>query len=142
MEHKEHFGQSNPPDQKIIRLDKWLKIARIFKTRTQAGEACEAGHVKVNGAPAKSAKLIKPGDTLTVRAGGRYRELEVLDVVFKSIAAKDARTLFHEERNRALSEDSLELLSLFNKSAKGRAFRHPGRPTKRDRRTMEKVRGH
>lgn len=141
MERKDHGGQPNPLESRAIRLDKWLKIARIFKTRTQAGDACEAGHVKVNGVAAKAAKLLKPGDTLTVRTGARYREMEVLDVVFKSIAAKDARLLFREERSQALSEDSLELLGLFNKSAKGKSFRLPGRPTKKDRRTLEKVRG-
>lgn len=140
----EREDQGKPPilsESKTIRLDKWLKIARIFKTRTQASDACEAGHVKVNGVAAKAAKMIKSGDALTVKTGGRYRELEVLDVVFKTIAAKDARLLFREQRSQTLSEDSLELLSLFNKSTKGKSFRLPGRPTKKDRRSLEKVRG-
>jgi heat shock protein Hsp15 len=50
-----------------LRLDKWLKIARIFKARSQATKACDEGDVKVNGERAKAAKLIKPGDKLTVK---------------------------------------------------------------------------
>ena len=101
------------PPEHTIRLDKWLKIARIFKTRSQASHACEAGHVKVNGAVAKAAKLVKKGDRLTVRHPRRFRELEVLDISYKSIAAKEARELYHEIETEPLSEESLDFLKLF-----------------------------
>ena len=121
-----HFPESH------IRLDKWLKIARIFKTRTQAGHACEAGRVKVNGAVAKSAKIIKKGDTLTVKHTNRYRELEVLDISFKSISTKEARELYREEKSQSISEESLDFLKLLKNSKQARTLKYPGRPTKKE----------
>ena len=125
-----------------VRLDKWLKIARIFKTRTQASHACEGGHVKVNGAVAKSAKTIKAGDKLTVKHHNRYRELEVLEIAYKSISAKEARELYREENSQYLSDESMDFLRMLKDSKKTRAFKYPGRPTKKGRRTLVKIRGH
>ena len=81
---------------KTIRLDKWLKIARIFKTRSKAGDACSQGKVKVNDQVAKAAKVIKIGDTVAVRLKSRTRTFDVLDIVNKSIKAADARLLYNE----------------------------------------------
>ena len=128
--------------ERNIRLDKWLKIARIFKTRTQAGHACEAGHVKVNGAVAKAAKTIKKGDALTVRHTRRYRELEILDISFKSISAKEAREFYREEESQSISEESLDFLKLLKGSKQAKALKYPGRPSKKERRTLVKIRGH
>ena len=124
--------------EKQIRLDKWLKIARIFKTRSQAGHACDENHVKVNGEVAKAAKLIKPGDKLTVKGKNRYREIEVADISFKSISAKEARELYREEEQEKLPEESLELIRLMKQSV----IKYPGRPTKKERRNLMKVRGY
>lgn len=125
-----------------IRLDKWLKIARIFKTRTQAGHACEAGQIKVNGAVAKAAKTIRKGDTLTVKRANRYRELEVLDISFKSIAAKEARELYREEKSESVSEESLDFLRPLKASTPAKPLKYTGRPTKKERRSLVKIRGH
>ena len=125
------------PEQSI-RLDKWLKIARIFKTRSQAGHACDENHVKVNGEVAKAAKLIKPGDKLTVKGKNRYREIEVADISFKSISAKEARELYREEKQEKLPEESLELIRLMKQSV----IKYPGRPTKKERRNLMKIRGY
>ena len=124
--------------EKQIRLDKWLKIARIFKTRSQAGHACDENHVKVNGEVAKAAKLIKPGDKLTVKGKNRYREIDVADISFKSISAKEARELYREEKQEKLPEESLELIRLMKQSV----IKYPGRPTKKERRNLMKVRGY
>jgi len=128
--------------ERHIRLDKWLKIARIFKTRTQAGHACEAGHVKVNGAVAKAAKTLKKGDTVTVKQANRYRELEVLDISFKNISAKEARELYREEETETLSQDSLDFFKLLKASKQAKPLKYPGRPTKKERRSLIKIRGH
>ena len=128
-------GQS---PEKSIRLDKWLKIARIFKTRSQASHACDAGHVKVNGEAAKAAKPIKPGDKVTVKVPTRFRELEVSEIAFKSISAQAARELYREEKKRPLSEESLELIKLMKRSI----AKFPGRPTKKERRNLMKIRGY
>ena len=125
------------PEQSL-RLDKWLKIARIFKTRSQASHACDENHVKVNGEVAKAAKLIKPGDMLTVKGKNRYREIEVADISFKSVSAKEARELYREEKQEPLLEESLELIRLMKQSV----IKYPGRPTKKERRNLMKIRGY
>jgi len=125
------------PEQSI-RLDKWLKIARIFKTRSQAGHACDENHVKVNGEVAKAAKPIKLGDKLTVKGKNRYREIEVAEIFFKSISAKEARELYREEKQEKLPEESLELIRLMKQSV----IKYPGRPTKKERRNLMKIRGY
>jgi ribosome-associated heat shock protein Hsp15 len=124
--------------EQSIRLDKWLKIARIFKTRSQAGHACDENQVKVNGEAAKAAKLIKPGDKLTVKGKNRYREIEVAGISFKSISAKQARELYREEQKQNLPEEDLELIRLMKKSV----IKFPGRPTKKKRRNLMKIRGY
>ena len=125
------------PEQSI-RLDKWLKIARIFKTRSQAGHACDENHVKVNGEVAKAAKPIKLGDKLTVKGKNRYREIEVAGISFKNISAKEARELYREEKQEKLPEESLELIRLMKQSV----IKYPGRPTKKERRNLMKIRGY
>jgi len=124
--------------EKQIRLDKWLKIARIFKTRSQATKACDEGEVKVIGEKAKAAKPIRPGDKLTIKVHSHYRELEVLDISFKSISAKEARELYREEQKQKLPEEDLELIRLMKKSV----IKFPGRPTKKERRNLMKIRGY
>ena len=124
--------------EKQIRLDKWLKIARIFKTRSQATKACDEGEVKVTGEKAKAAKPIRPGDKLTIKVHSHYRELEVLDISFKSISAKKARELYREEQKQKLPEEDLELIRLMKKSV----IKFPGRPTKKERRDLMKIRGY
>ena len=124
--------------EESIRLDKWLKIARIFKTRSQATKACDEGEVKVNGEKAKAAKLIRPGDKLTVKVHSHYRELDVVDISFKNIPAKEARELYREQQKQMLSEEDLELIRLMKKSV----IKFPGRPTKKERRNLMKMRGY
>lgn len=120
------------------RLDKWLKIARIMKTRAWAAAACQDRRVKVNGQIAKAAKMIKPGDTVTIRMkGGKYRNLKVLEISHKSISAKDAIMLYHEETNK-LSEEAQELMDIHWQSVKTHRPRYKGRPTKRERREIER----
>ncbi len=124
--------------EQSIRLDKWLKIARIFKTRSQATKACDEGEVKINGEKAKAAKPLKPGDKLTIKVHNHYRELEVLDISFKSISAKKARELYREEQKQKMPEEDLDLIRLIKKSV----IKFPGRPTKKERRNLMKIRGY
>jgi len=124
--------------EQSLRLDKWLKIARIFKTRSQATHACAENQVKVNGEPAKAAKLIKPGDKLSVKGKICFREIEVTGISFKSISAKEARELYCEEKQKPLPEELLELKRLMKRSV----VAYPGRPTKKERRDLTKIRGY
>ncbi|MBQ8174795.1 MAG: RNA-binding S4 domain-containing protein [Clostridia bacterium] len=63
-----------------MRLDKYLKVARIIKRRTVANEACDASHVQVNGKPAKASYDVKPGDVIEVGFGSRTMRVRVLDI--------------------------------------------------------------
>ncbi|MFQ5652046.1 MAG: RNA-binding S4 domain-containing protein [bacterium] len=126
--------------EKTIRLDKWLKLSRICKTRTLATRACEEGKVKVNGVKAKPARLIKVGDTISIRARSKYRTLDVLDIVHKNISNKDARNLYHEH-TPIMSEKSKELAELLQEWDKQGRRKYKGRPTKKERREIDKLKG-
>jgi len=78
-----------------MRLDKYLKIARLIKRRTVANEACDVGKVMVNGKEAKPSKDVKPGDRITLTFGTRQITVEVLDVPEHAPKA-DARLLYKE----------------------------------------------
>ncbi|MDZ7391704.1 MAG: RNA-binding S4 domain-containing protein [candidate division KSB1 bacterium] len=129
-----------PPQQEAtLRLDKWLKVARIFKTRSQAAKSCEEGKVKVNGQPAKPSKVIRAGDTVTVKQRHLYRTFDVLQVTTKSLSAEKAKELYREHRPE-LSPEAQELLQLLGQNKSGRP-RFKGRPTKKERRLLERLRG-
>ncbi|HNW59464.1 MAG TPA: RNA-binding S4 domain-containing protein [bacterium] len=132
--------QDVAPGAVTQRLDKWLKIARLFKTRSLATAACDERRVKVNGSVAKPAKEIRVGDTLTIRThGGTYIELEVLQLCSKSIAAAQARLLFALQ-TREVSPEEQELMRLFATAVKRVKPAFKGRPTKKDRRRLEQHR--
>ena len=130
------------PSEKPVRLDKWLQIARIFKTRTRAHKACEERRITVNGEAAKSAKMIRVGDRITAKTKNRYRELVVLGIAFKSIPAKEAKELYQEEKSEALSEDKIDSMEKMRQPKKAGPLKHPGRLTKKDRRKFIKIRGY
>ena len=127
--------------QKTIRLDKWLKIARIIKTRTQATEACDQGRVKLNNQAAKPAKMVKIGDTVSVKLKLRTRTFDILDIVQKSIKAEEAKNLYREHELSPEEKEAEDIRSLFYQAAKTYRPKFKGRPTKKERREMEKFRG-
>lgn len=127
--------------EKTIRLDKWLKIARIYKTRSLAARACEEGKVKVNSAKAKPSRMIKIGDQITIKVKHKYRTLDVVDIVHKSISNKDAKMLYHEHTPQ-LSEGSKELFQLLQEWDRQGKRKYKGRPTKKERRALQKLRGY
>ncbi len=127
-------------NQKTIRLDKWLKIARIFKTRSQAAEACNQGKVKVNEQAAKAAKLLKIGDSIVVKLKARNRRLDVLEIVDRSIKAADARLLYHEHEPTPEEKEAEDIRKLFYQASKLHHPKYKGRPTKKVRRDMNKFR--
>ena len=118
-----------------VRIDKWLWAARFFKTRSAAQQAIEGGKVKLNGERTKPAKDVKPGDELVIQIIGYEWTIRVLELSDKRGPAAVARTLYDE------SEESRQKRAL--EVAKRRRFNKPastlkGRPTKRDRRVLEK----
>lgn len=137
MSMQEH--SKNAPVDKM-RLDKWLKIARIIKTRSDAAAACDQQRVKVNGAVAKASKLVQVGDQVVVRMkGGQYRTVDILALSQKSLAAAQARELYHEHKIE-LTPEQEEMLKMYQESARIRLPDAKGRPTKKLRRDLEKFR--
>jgi len=130
--------QENNIDQ--IRLDRWLNVTRLFKTRTKAAAFCQARHVKVNGKTAKSSHMIKIGDTISIQFPGRNRTFDVVGFAPRPIPAAKARELYLEHLPK-ISEESSELYQLFIKEdrKRQRELKGKGRPTKRERRTITKI---
>ncbi|MDP2312949.1 MAG: RNA-binding S4 domain-containing protein [Pseudomonadota bacterium] len=114
-----------------VRLDKWLTAARMYKTRTLAQEACDGGHVTVNDRSAAPARAIKSGDTIVAATPGGKKILRVLRLEDKRGPAAQARTLYDDLTPPEPPSD--EPLALRERGA--------GRPTKRDRRVLDRTRG-
>lgn len=114
------------------RVDKWLWAVRVYKTRTDATDACRAGHVKVNGVGAKPATIVKPGDMVEARAADRQRALEVTGILQKRVGAAVATTCYIDH-----SPPPPEAEMGVANFARDRGA---GRPTKRERRQLDRVR--
>lgn len=119
----------------FVRLDKWLHVARVFKTRTQATHAVDLNRVRVNGQTAKPHRNLVPGDRLDVQIGDWNRVLIVKELRDKAVSKEEARTLFDDQSPPRPEADPLQ-----------RLLRRPpvlreagaGRPTKKERRDMER----
>jgi ribosome-associated heat shock protein Hsp15 len=118
-----------------MRIDKWLWAARFFKTRSLAQQAITAGRVKLNDARIKPSHELKPGDALAVRIGDFEWQIEVKALSDKRGPAEQARKLYEEsEASRAERERRQDLRRWGAEPASDLK----GRPTKRDRRSMER----
>jgi ribosome-associated heat shock protein Hsp15 len=118
-----------------VRVDQWLWSVRVFKTRTLATDACRAGHVAVNRAVTKASTSVRVGDLVTVRYGGRDRVFEVVRLVQKRVGAPIAAECLIDRTPPPPDDPML---------GGGPAWpRDPatGRPTKRDRREIDRLRG-
>jgi len=125
-------------DDDRVRLDKWLWAARFFKTRSLAAEAIAGGKVQVNGDRAKRARPLQVGDEVRVRQGP-YEFL----VVVRAVAAQRGPAAMAAElyEERLESRAAREALALQLKTLHAAFVPEKGRPTKRDRREMERARG-
>jgi ribosome-associated heat shock protein Hsp15 len=120
-----------------VRLDKWLWAARFFKTRALAADAIESGKVEVNGERAKRAKQLQAGDKVRIRLGPYYHLVSVLAVSERRGPASVAMKLYEEDAEGRKAREALQLQVKAAQSASGYL---PGRPTKKDRRDIEKIR--
>lgn len=116
------------------RVDKWLFAVRFFKTRSLAAEAIDRGRVTVNGQRIKPAKILAVGDMLTIRIDNYQYDIEVLGLSNKRGSATVAQQLYRETEE---SKQQRELLAARLK-AQPSPFHIKGRPTKRDRRVIER----
>ncbi len=120
-----------------MRLDKWLWVARFYKTRSLAADAVDGGKVKLDGAAVKPAKELKPGDRLQIRAGEQNWEVIVHCFAEQRRPAAEARLLYQETpESVAQRERAAELRRLAPMPEAGQK----GRPTKRDRRQLIRFR--
>ena len=121
-----------------VRMDKWLWAARFFKTRSIASRACELGRIASNGQPAKPAREVRVGDMLKVKNDSGDFTIEVLGLSEMRGPASAAQTLYREtEESRALRAKLVEQRKAMPhfESVHGE-----GRPSKRERRELERLR--
>jgi ribosome-associated heat shock protein Hsp15 len=121
-----------------VRIDKWLWAARFFKTRTLAARACELGRIESNGQPAKPAREVRVGDLLHVKNEGGEFQVEVVLLSEIRGPAAVAQKLYHE--TEASRELRLKLAEERKAMPQFEAFRE-GKPSKRDRRKIARLRG-
>ena len=120
-----------------VRIDKWLWAARFFKTRSIAAHACELGRIESNGHMAKPAREVKVGDMLRIRNDTGDFQIAVLGLSETRGPAAVAQTLYREtdasrEQRQKLVEER-KLMPQFD-------FSFEGRPSKRDRRVLDRFR--
>ena len=127
--------RDSPSTHSTVRLDKWLQVARVYKTRTRATHACTLGRVQVNGERAKPHRQVRLDDKIEVDLGDWQRVLIVRELKDRPVAKADAVKLYEDLSGPRPKLDAID-----------RAMRGPGvkrekglgRPTKQDRRAMEK----
>src|ERR1019366_8331801 len=121
-----------------VRMDKWLWAARFFKTRSLAARACELGRIETDGQPAKPARGVRAGDLLRVKNDSGDFQVEVLALSSMRGPAAVAQALYRE--TEASRELRLKLAEERKPMPHSEAFRE-GRPSKRDRREIGRLRG-
>ena len=121
-----------------VRMDKWLWAARFFKTRSIASNACDLGRIESNGIPAKPARDVKVGDLLRIKKDSVEFQVEVMALSDMRGPAAAAQKLYREtDTGRELRLKMAEERKL---TPSFEAFRE-GKPSKRDRRVMDRLRG-
>lgn len=120
-------------DQDAARVDAWLWAVRVFKTRSAATAGCRAGHVRVNGERAKAAQTVRPGDEVRVRMSGFDRILIVRRTIVKRVSAELAHAAAEDRTPPPPPREAVASAPVRDRGA--------GRPTKRERRDLERLRG-
>lgn len=121
-----------------VRLDKWLWAARFFKTRSLASQAIAAGHVKVGGNRAKAAHIVKAGEQLSIAIGPFTHVVQVLALSGVRRGAPEARLLYAETPESLSAREELAAALKADRAAFTPSL---GRPSKRDRRAIDRFRG-
>ncbi len=118
-----------------VRLDKWLHVARVYKTRTQATHAVDLNRVRVNGQVSKPHRNLVIGDRIEVQIGDWNRVLIVKELREKPVSKEEARTLFEDLSPPRPEADPLQRLLRRPPVVRERGA---GRPTKKERRDMDR----
>ena len=112
------------------RIDQWLKLVCLFKHRGDATEACKGGHVKLNGQRVKPAAVVREGDAIEFLQGNHYRRVVVAGLPETNVSKEIARTMYVDETPK---QEVGVARGMFRD-------RGSGRPTKKDRRDVERLR--
>jgi len=118
-----------------IRIDKYLWAIRTYKTRSIAGDACKSGKVKIDGKAVKASREVRVGDLIEVRVGMMNKVIEIKEIIKNRLKA----SLAVEKYIDRTSEEELERLELIRQMKTEHRDRGAGRPTKKDRREMDRI---
>lgn len=129
--------RQEPDASAAARLDKWLWVSRLYRTRTIAAECVAGGKVRVNGQPAKPARLVKCGDEIALQRGGEPMVVVVRGFAAQRVAARDVPALY-EETVASVAVRQRRRSELAMTGAVGYAGK--GRPDKRERRALQRLR--
>ncbi|HAT1211519.1 RNA-binding S4 domain-containing protein [Corynebacterium striatum] len=121
------------PDSKPVRIDAWVWSVRMAKTRSEAADAVKAGHVKLNGNATKPSQQVVPGDRVRIWGNHHEHDLEVLATVSKRVGAPIARTCYVDHAPPPPPKEFMPSVPVRERGS--------GRPTKKERREMDKFRG-
>ena len=121
-----------------VRLDKWLWAARFYKTRGLSADAIDSGKIEVNGERAKRSRLVQAGDRLRIRIGPYEHIVAVKGVSESRGSATIARELYEEEEQ---SVKAREVMAAHVRAMNANTGYDTGRPTKKDRRDIKRLRG-
>ncbi|WP_326723820.1 MULTISPECIES: RNA-binding S4 domain-containing protein [unclassified Streptomyces] len=124
---------AGPTGGESVRVDSWIWSVRLVKTRSMGATACRGGHVRVNGERVKPAYAVRVGDEVRLRHAGRERVVVVKRVIRKRVGPPVAAECFVDNSPPPPPREAIAPAGIRDRGA--------GRPTKRDRREMERLRG-
>jgi ribosome-associated heat shock protein Hsp15 len=123
-----------------MRLDKWLKVACLFKKRALAKEACVKGRVRLNDRQVGPDRSVNDRDVITIRFSHGIRKVQALDTAKKSVSAKLAPVIFYRELPLSSEEETEDRrIRSIRMAARTTKYEQGGRPTKKDRRKIMQV---
>ena len=122
-------------EENIVRMDKWLWAARLFKTRSLATDAIKGGKVKIDGNPVKPSREVKEGDIIQVQIDQLHKIVEVKTVVKNRVSAKQVPEVYNDLTPKEEYE-RIEFMHAYKAEWRDRGA---GRPTKKERRMIEKM---
>ena len=122
-------------EENIVRMDKWRWAARLYKTRSLAADAIKGGKVKVDGNPVKPSREVKEGDVIQVQIDQLHKVVEVKTVIKNRVSAKQVPEIYNDLTPKEEYE-RIEFMHAYKTEWRDRGA---GRPTKKERRMIEKM---
>ena len=122
-------------EENIVRMDKWLWAARLFKTRSLAADAIKGGKVKIDGNPIKPSREVKEGDVIQVQIDQLHKVVQVKTVIKNRVSAKQVPEVYNDLTPKEEYE-RIEFMRAYKAEWRDRGA---GRPTKKERRMIEKM---